>query len=97
MGSNFFNSRGFGRGPTLGKIGSTVMPVAKVLRFASPGANVAYNQGKAYQAGKIMPPSTGPYAGVTPTLADANRMYQPKPVTPAVATPAPVNGAWMGG
>lgn len=97
MGTNFFN-HGFGSGPALGKIGAAVQPAAKYLRYVSPGASIAYGQGKSYNAAKVMPPSTGPYAGKVPTLADANRGYQAVAPLPAAKTVTPGNPdrAWSG-
>lgn len=71
MGSSFF-----------GKVGQKVEPVAKYLQYVSPGAHFGHEQGKAYTASQKMPASTGPFAGVTPTLADANRSYMPRAPAP---------------
>lgn len=86
MGTNFFKTGGFGS-VNAGKVGNFVAPVAKYTQYVSPGAHMALEQANKYKQSMVIPQTPTPYAGVTPTLADANREYQmPAPM----AAPAPL-------
>lgn len=82
MGTNFFKTGGFGS-INAGKFGNLVAPIAKYTQYVSPGAHMALEQANKYNVSKVMPVSTGYFAGKAPTLGDALAGYKP----PAGYTP----------
>lgn len=100
MGTNFFKSGGFGL-QNAGKVGTFVQPVAKYLKFASPGAGMADQMANRARRDNYVGSTPTPFAGKQPTLADANMGYVQAaraiaPQQPNVQIPQQPPRAWMG-
>lgn len=88
MGTNFFKSGGFGL-ENAGKVGKTFAPVSKYLKFVSPGAGMSEQMANRARRDSYVASTPTPFAGVTPTLADANNGYQTRAPMPAAPGAAP--------